>query len=235
MTYLGAMLCSNEALKHVSYPTQALAKSCKMIPVMVMGVIIRKKKYSLKEYLTVFTITIGIALFQYGKLSGKASSMKEENSSFGLMLLFISLALDGMTGPKQEVLNAKYHPTVHEIMLYTNIWAFLYTLCGCIITGQGMEGLVYIMENASELAMPLLGFAICSALGQNFIFYTIQQFSALACTTITTTRKFFTILVSVVLYNHQLTKMSWIGVLLVFTGLIVELSSKYQKHHTKSA
>ena len=33
LTYLVAMACSNEALKHVTYPTQALAKSCKMIPV----------------------------------------------------------------------------------------------------------------------------------------------------------------------------------------------------------
>ncbi|RLO12219.1 hypothetical protein DYB28_011846, partial [Aphanomyces astaci] len=45
-SYLGAMLCSNEALKYVNYPTQALGKSCKMIPVMLMGVVLGRKKYS---------------------------------------------------------------------------------------------------------------------------------------------------------------------------------------------
>ena len=32
-----AMIFSNNALKHVSYPTQVLAKSCKMLPVLIAG------------------------------------------------------------------------------------------------------------------------------------------------------------------------------------------------------
>ena len=34
-TYIGAMLASNEALNYVNYPTQAVGKSCKMVPVML--------------------------------------------------------------------------------------------------------------------------------------------------------------------------------------------------------
>ena len=33
------MIFSNNALKHVTYPTQVLAKSCKMIPVLLAGTI----------------------------------------------------------------------------------------------------------------------------------------------------------------------------------------------------
>ena len=43
-TYIGAMLSSNAALMHVSYPTQALAKSCKMIPVMIISVLFYGKR-----------------------------------------------------------------------------------------------------------------------------------------------------------------------------------------------
>jgi solute carrier family 35 (UDP-galactose transporter), member B1 len=43
ISYICAMLFSNEALKYVSYPTQALGKSCKMIPVMLFGFLIRGK------------------------------------------------------------------------------------------------------------------------------------------------------------------------------------------------
>ena len=35
--YTLAMIFSNNALKHVTYPTQVLAKSCKMIPVLLAG------------------------------------------------------------------------------------------------------------------------------------------------------------------------------------------------------
>lgn len=229
--YLGAMLCSNEALKHVSFPTQALAKSCKMIPVMIMGVFIRRKKYTLRDYVCVIVITAGIAVFQLGKGSNKHA--ERENSTYGLLLLFTSLTLDGISGPKQEEISHQLRPSVHQQMYYTNIWAVIYTGIGALVTGQAFTGFWFCVENPAILNS-VFYFSICSALGQNFIYFTIQQFSALTCTTITTTRKFFTILFSVVWYGHQLSAMSWTGVAVVFLGLGWELSSKYQKYQQQN-
>lgn len=230
--YLGAMLCSNEALKHVSFPTQALGKSCKMIPVMLMGVLIRRKKYTLRDYVCVVAITAGIAIFQLGK--GSAKHAERENSSYGLLLLFVSLTLDGISGPKQEEIAHQLRPSVHQQMLNTNLWAVVYTGIGALATGQVLEGFFFCIENPAILNS-VFYFSVCSALGQNFIYFTIQQFSALTCTTITTTRKFFTILFSVVWYGHELSPMSWLGVAIVFLGLGWELSSKYQKYQTQGA
>ncbi|KAK3740315.1 hypothetical protein QZH41_000880 [Actinostola sp. cb2023] len=64
-TYLGAMLASNKALQWVSYPTQVLGKSCKPIPVMILGVLLARKSYPLTKYLCVFLIVAGVALFMY--------------------------------------------------------------------------------------------------------------------------------------------------------------------------
>ncbi|KDO33406.1 hypothetical protein SPRG_02213 [Saprolegnia parasitica CBS 223.65] len=228
--YLGAMLCSNEALKHVSYPTQALGKSCKMIPVMLMGVLIGRKKYALKEYLSVGLITLGIVVFQLGKGSSKSG---QENSYYGLGLLFVSLALDGVTGPNQEALSTTYKPSVHQQMLNTNVWAVIYTAIGCVVTGQGAEGFAFCMRNP-EIYSALFLFSVCSALGQNFIYFTIQRFSALTCTTITTTRKFFTILASVLIFGNALSPQSWAGVAIVFAGLGIELTTKYAKYAAKA-
>ena len=36
-TYLTAMVSSNKALLWVNYPTQVIGKSCKPIPVMILG------------------------------------------------------------------------------------------------------------------------------------------------------------------------------------------------------
>ncbi len=63
-SYIGAMFSSNLSLKFVSYPTQArrrpwhasaadrrgqaLAKCCKLIPVMLMRIIVNKKVYTLR-------------------------------------------------------------------------------------------------------------------------------------------------------------------------------------------
>lgn len=55
-----------EALKFVNFPTQVLAKSCKIIPVMVMGKVISKTKYELHEYLTAIMISFGMIFFLTG-------------------------------------------------------------------------------------------------------------------------------------------------------------------------
>lgn len=69
-----------------------------------------------------------------------------------------------------------------------------------------------------------------SAMGQNFIFYTISGPGVLVCATITTTRKFFTILVSVMLYpENSLNLSQWVSVVIVFAGLFLELHDKYTK------
>lgn len=39
-TYLLAMVSSNKALSWVNYPTQVVGKSCKPIPVMILGVLV---------------------------------------------------------------------------------------------------------------------------------------------------------------------------------------------------
>jgi hypothetical protein len=86
LSYLGAMLSSNQALQYVSYPTQVLGKSCKPIPVMVFGALFARRHYSLRKYLFTLMIVLGVALFFYE--SGKDQSKQEmKEIGFGEALL----------------------------------------------------------------------------------------------------------------------------------------------------
>jgi len=77
-------------------------------------------------------------------------------------------------------------------------------------------------------------FGLLSAVGQCIILYAIKAFNSLAVTTITTTRKFFTILASVLIYGHSLAPLQWTGVALVFAGLGTEVWEKYEKYRSAS-
>lgn len=57
---------------------------------------------------------------------------------------------------------------------------------------------------------------------QNFIFMTVANFGPLTCSIITTTRKFFTILGSVLLFGNSLIARQWFGVICVFAGLTLD-------------
>ena len=73
-----------------------------------------------------------------------------------------------------------------------------------------------------NLITTLALFSLCSAFGQIFIFWTILAFDSLTLATITTTRKFFTILMSVVVHGNRLTRNQWVAGGVVFAGLALE-------------
>ena len=224
LTYLSAMLFSFSALRHMSYPMQALGKSCKMIPVMLLGIVIRRRRYSLRDYACVALITAGVALFSFKRQTDKQT----HTSTFGLALLFGSLLMDGLTGPFQERLVAKYGPSTHQLMFYQNLASACWLFLLLILTGDLLPAITFVQLYPAVLK-DILAFGLVSALGQNFIFYTVRNFSALACTTITTTRKFFTILISILIYKHTLSTRQWVAVVMVFTGIIWEVVAKHQK------
>lgn len=86
-----------------------------------------------------------------------------------------------------------------------------------------------------EIITQIALFSICSALGQNFIYYSVHAFGALTCTTVTTTRKFFTILASVVWFGNSLTLIQWVAVGLVFAGLGVDIVIAYVRSRAGGA
>jgi len=222
-TYLLAMLTSNEALRYVRYPAQALAKSCKMVPVM-LGSALMGVRYSARQYATVMCITAGIFLFQMGGASSKHGSPKDsEHEMFGMALLCLSLVLDGFTGSNQHNFDREYQLSSHDLMLGMNAMSCAYLCVALPLTGELQRGLAFLAAHPA-IQWDVLLFAMSSALGQHFIFETVTGPGSLACTTITTTRKFFTILISVFMYSdNRLDVQQWGGVALVFLGLGAEL------------
>ncbi|CAI5997393.1 unnamed protein product [Closterium sp. NIES-65] len=55
--------CQYEALKYVSFPLQTIAKSSRMVPVLIWGTIISRKQYKPREYIIAITIILGSCLF----------------------------------------------------------------------------------------------------------------------------------------------------------------------------
>ena len=76
---------------------------------------------------------------------------------------------------------------------------------------------------------------VCGALGQLFIFLTINKFGALTLTLVTTTRKFFSILISSFVLGSTLVGQQWAGIGLLFAGLLWNMQIKSSKGGSKRA
>uniref|UniRef100_A0A8C7F9B7 Solute carrier family 35 member B1 n=3 Tax=Oncorhynchus kisutch TaxID=8019 RepID=A0A8C7F9B7_ONCKI len=216
LSYLGAMVSSNSALQYVNYPTQVLGKSCKPIPVMILGVFVLRKKYPLAKYLCVLLIVSGVALFLYKP--NKSVTSTESAFGFGEILLLLSLTMDGLTGVAQDHMRNLFQTSANHMMLNINMWSTLVLGLGVLWTGEVWDFLSFTDRHPS-IFWNILLFGITSALGQTFIFMTVVYFGPLTCSIVTTTRKFFTILGSVLLFGNVLNTMQWVGTILVFLGL----------------
>ncbi|XP_006000886.2 solute carrier family 35 member B1 [Latimeria chalumnae] len=231
LTYLGAMVSSNSALQYVNYPTQVIGKSCKPIPVMVLGVTILRKRYPLAKYLCVLLIVTGIVLFMYKPKKG-AENADDHNFGLGELLLLLSLTLDGLTGVSQDHMRAHYQTGSNQMMLNINVWSSLFLGISVLLTGEAWEFLRFA-DRYPTIYYNILLFGLTSALGQSFIFMTVVYFGPLTCSIITTTRKFFTILGSVIIFRNPISPMQWIGTVLVFSGL--GMDAKFGKGPKKTS
>ena len=70
-----------------------------------------------------------------------------------------------------------------ESMFWTNISGFLMALVLSLVTGHAVEGSKFCLRNP-EVLQALLVYSLASAVGQNFIYYTITQFNPLVLTTV---------------------------------------------------
>ena len=117
--------CQYEALKFVSFPMQVLAKASKVIPVMIMGIVVRKQKYQRYEYIVALMISFGMALFLFGSAdTAKAKSVTNEvatgvlgyvNWMSGFMLLIGYLGTDAFTSNWQGKLFTTYK--MHSVQM----------------------------------------------------------------------------------------------------------------------
>lgn len=220
LSYMVAMVCSNKALQWVNYPTQVIGKSCKPIPVMILGVLIGRKSYPLLKYMFVLMIVAGVALFMY---KDKAAAKGGETGGLGLgeIMLLLSLACDGITGAIQERMKSEHATKSGHMMKAMNLWSMLYVGVALTATGEAIEFLGFVSRHPAVI-WQILTFCVASAFGQFFIFMCVSEFGPLPCSIVTTTRKFFTVLASVIFFGNSLVNRQWVGVVLVFAGLFLD-------------
>ena len=247
------------ALSYITYPTMVLGKSCKLVPVMLMNFILYRRKFAPHKYLVVALVTTGISVFMLfgNEKPSKATSNNGAQSPYlqliGVAYLFVNLILDGAVNSTQDEIFSKYQVSGQQMMFWINAFCTVLTMALGTLplpyipvihpsSGQSefSSALEFIRTHPS-VVMPLIQFSITGALGQLFIFETLQHFGSLTLVsvpafylvllakvsdsidrTITLTRKMFTMILSVVLYNHKLTIGQWLGAAIVFAGISIE-------------
>jgi solute carrier family 35 (UDP-galactose transporter), member B1 len=232
---VSAKACTSLALANgLSFPVATLAKSGKMAPVMLGSLILGGASYTVREYLQVAAIIGGTAIVSLGKKKGGGST----SSALGVFYIVMSLVLDGVTAGFQKKLKTEtakvgVKPKPYDFMFWTNLFMCLTAIVIAGGLGEINSGVSYLVANP-EILNKIVKFAVCSAVGQSFIFYTIANFDPLVLSTVTTTRKIFSVLLSIFLKGHSLSMMGWSGITLACFGILSELQAKTSSNKKKN-
>ncbi|KAI5748826.1 hypothetical protein M8J76_002294 [Diaphorina citri] len=227
-----SMFLANKSLAWISYPTQVLGKSIKPIPVMIFSVIFGKQRYSLKKYCFVILVVVGVSMFMITKPS---KDLKSTHISFGWgeLCVTVSLIFDGIIGALQERMRHDFQTQPGFFMMNINKWSILYLGIAMCISEEVLDFFKFIQENPVALYY-LSIITVCCAIGQTFIYLMISHFGTLSCTIVTTTRKFFTILGSIIIFRHSMTPLQWVATCLVFLGLLLDTYYSNRECNEKS-
>jgi len=217
--------CNSLALAHgLSFPVATLAKSAKMAPVMIGSLFLGGAKYTVTDYFQVILIVAGTALVSAG--SKKKHQDDEEQSLLGVIFILLSLALGGVTGGLQKRLQRdmaaiNVFPKPYEFMFWTNLFMCATALVIALLLGELSSGPAYCIQQPAIL-YKILQFSICSAVGQSFIFFTLAHFDPLICATVTTSRKLFSVLISVLFKGNPVDGVGWLGLSMAGIGILLE-------------
>jgi len=213
-----------EALKYVSFPTQVVAKSCKMVPVMLMGYLVSGKRYTGLEYAMALAITSGAAIF---KLNEESNAPVKNTQLIGIILIVSYMATDSFTSNWQSRMFKQYGITSMVMMLYANLFSSGFTALGLLLNPSELVTVVRFISANPEICYHIGIMAVCSAVGQLFIFYTIKRYGPLVFATIQTVRQLLSIVLSILFFAHPLNAMEVLGIGIVFATLAAQILSKY--------
>jgi UDP-galactose transporter B1 len=228
------------ALNYISFPLVVLVKSCKPVPVILVGLVVYRRTYTWYKIVGVILLCAGIALFSSakgGSVKSPAASGSGSSDSFnlgvGIVLVAGNLILDGFTNNEQDEIFSRHGATSVELMKYVNMWSVLY-LATFLVVGYVMQSQqselaksLHVITSSAEARFDITMFCVCASVGQVLIFTVMKEFGSLAWITISITRKLFTILVSVFMFGHTIKPIQWVGIASVFAGMTVEVGMGY--------
>lgn len=122
-----------EALKFVSFPTQVLAKSCKIIPVMLMGKLVSRNKYEHYEYATATMISMGMVFFMFGSSDNRGSA--SVTTITGIFLLTMYMISDSFTSNWQNDLFKTYSMSSIQMMCGVSLFSTIFTASSLSVQG----------------------------------------------------------------------------------------------------
>ena len=113
---LTTMSLSNASLGYLNYPIQVVFKSCKLIPVLIGGILIQKKRFKVLDFIAAGMMCLGLAIFTLAD-----SQFSPNFHPAGIAMLSVALLADAVLSNVQVCYFTIIKSVCHKIGLTISI------------------------------------------------------------------------------------------------------------------
>ncbi|KAM0683977.1 UDP-galactose transporter [Mitosporidium daphniae] len=240
------------SLKYIHYVAMNLGKACKLLPLVLIKIFVKRESIERRKLFNLLLITMGVVGFLFfeapkgdrsahrmmdrSEISGHQALIFNFDSFsivFGVLLLLINLFLDGLMNSMQDEVFSTYKPSPFHMMFYLNRNSTVLMVLYLFLApwSDDLKSALKFIAIRPSILPDIFLFSTCGAVGQAIVFMTLGNFGAILLVTITVTRKLFTILLSVLYFGHSLTPGQWSSVFIVFLALILEAYLSSRRKH----
>jgi len=216
---------SNTSLSYLNYPTQVVFKSCKLIPVMIGGVLLQRKQYVATDYIASGLLSLGLSIFTLADVK-----VSPQYSSIGLMLISGALCADAVIGNVQEAFMRKYEMTTAEMAHKSYLFGAGLIFVLCAVKGELSVAVDFVAtQEYSKTLIPMTLFAITGYVGLQFVLALVKWHGALTAVTVTTLRKAVTMVLSFMFFPKPFHWGYVVGGVVLALGLALNVLNKRRK------
>jgi adenosine 3'-phospho 5'-phosphosulfate transporter B3 len=203
----------NASFKHLDYGLKVMLASAKPVLVMVVGILLLRKRYTWRDYISTLLMILGLSGFSIADANGTGPF-----EIFGVLLMVGSLITDALKSTFQEAVMHDHGRTEVEVSLWSSVIGSILTLCVVIYTDQLWPGILYCIDNPDAWVLLTVLF-IVGYIASIAVLLLIVVADAFTSSIISTARKAVTVFLSFLAFSKPFSIQHVVSVIAFFAGI----------------
>lgn len=227
--------CQHSSLHYVTFPTQVVFKSSKIVPTMAIGTAVNGSQHGWKDYLSAVVITALVIGFSLSMETADGRSA-EATAAWGFGMLTVFLVCDALTSTTEKKILQRYPRFSSVQMLFViGVFSGLYSLAIAQLGGSLWKTIDFLWVHQDAFAC-CLALSVCSTFSQFAIYRIIAQHGPVVLSVMMTIRQVLSVAASAWIFGHSISIPAIFFGVTLFLVLMVNTTLKlYSRAQAKKA
>jgi len=214
----------HKALYSLFFPAQTLMKTLKILPLMLIGRVLKNRSYSTYDYIEGTLITILTTLFVWSFQFDNDKYELNAAAMFGIVLMLGYVIVDPLTNNLEDLVYQSVHIDPAHMLVGMEMISAGMAWIIVALDGELMQAIHFISSH-TDIILYLVLLAGSASFGALTCQLTIRVFGPAVFTLLMMSRQVMSMLISVFVYQHSISVGSIVS-LVVVTGLLLASSAR---------